>query len=64
MEAAKNKKQVYIIWDFRGLSESGDTGRTGEISVFTSGEWTERKYDCRLYRDDTEYCQTVRDFRG
>ena len=30
----------------------------------TSGEWTERKYDCRLYRDDTEYCQTVRDFRG
>lgn len=56
-------KTIYII-GFRGLSESGDTGRTGEISVFTSGEWTERKYDCRLYRDDTEYCQTVRDFRG
>lgn len=31
MRAAKNKT-IYII-GFRGLSESGDTGRTGEISV-------------------------------
>lgn len=31
MRAAKNKT-IYII-GFRGLSESGDTSRTGEISV-------------------------------
>ena len=61
-ENSKEQKQYTSL--VQRPSESGDTGRTGEISVFTSGEWTERKYDCRLYRDDTEYCQTVRDFRG